>query len=141
MDAKGRVSVPAQFRAALKEQRGLYCFRAILLPAVECWRPEELTALSEQVHGLPTFSEEQNDYQAILNDAELVTWDETGRIVLPKRLAEYAQITDEALFAGGGRSFRIWSPDAFERHDAEQRAQLASRRGGLPGSTPASGGK
>ncbi len=138
MDAKGRVSVPAQFRAALKEQRGVYCFRAILLPAVECWRSEELDRLAQQVYELPTFSQDQSDYQAILADAELVTWDETGRIVLPKRLAEYAGIGEEALFAGGGRSFRIWSPETFERHDTEQRAQLAGRRAGLP--TPAPGG-
>ena len=39
--------------------------------------------------------------------------DENGRIVIPPRIRERAQITSKAMFVGMGDKFQIWEPDSY----------------------------
>ena len=54
IDRKGRVSVPAPFRAALSGQleQGIVAVPSFKLPAVDCYSMEKLEALSQQVEQL-----------------------------------------------------------------------------------------
>ena len=57
IDRKGRVSVPAPFRAALSGQleQGIVAVPSFKLPAVDCYSMEKLEALSQQVDQLRPF--------------------------------------------------------------------------------------
>jgi MraZ protein len=132
IDRKGRVSVPAAFRAALSGQleQGIVAVPSFKLPAVDCYSMEKLEALSQQVDQLPTFSEERDDFAAALfGNAILLPLDGEGRIVLPEAIIAHARIGESVAFLGGGKTFSIWEPSAADEFlaNAGSRA-LAERR-------------
>jgi MraZ protein len=57
--------------------------------------------------------------RSFLRTAEDVTLDEQNRIALPKKLMEYAGITERCVFIGSGEYIEIWSPEVLERADSE----------------------
>jgi MraZ protein len=120
LDAKGRVSIPAPFRAALKSEGGTSA--ALVLrpshkhPCIEGWPPDEFQALATPLQRLSLFSDEHDDLAtALYADAFPVETDREGRIVLPDTLITYAGLTDSVVFMGLGRIFQIWEPAAAER--------------------------
>jgi len=132
VDKKGRVSVPAQFRAALADQsfNGIVAIPAFRLNAIQAFDYESMQGLSEGVDALELFSEEQTSLAAaIFADAHQLPFDGEGRIVLPKELAGHARITDLAAFVGQGRYFEIWEPEAARTHRERSREQ--ARRQGM----------
>lgn len=132
IDRKGRVSVPAAFRAALSGQleHGLVAVPSFKLPAVDCYGMDKLEALSQQVDQLPTFSEERDDFAAALfGNAIQLPLDGEGRIVLPETVIAHARIADAVAFLGGGRTFSIWEPAAADEFLAKAGSRaLAERR-------------
>lgn len=128
VDKKGRVSVPAPFRAALVGQNfnGLVAFRSYRLPAIEGLDMARMEQFSESADSLDLFSEEHENITAtIFADAVQLPFDGEGRIVLPANLVDHAGIGETATFVGRGRTFQIWEPGRFEefQDQARQRAR------------------
>ena len=85
VDTKGRVSLPSDYRAIVKElSTEIVCYRSLTSPCIEgC--PEELLEklASDMENSLDFFSQEQDDLtNLIFGDAKRFTFDSTGRIVL-----------------------------------------------------------
>lgn len=130
VDRKGRVSVPATFRAALKglSFNGIVAFRSFREAALEGCGIDRMEQFSQGVDALDQFSREQDDLAStIFADAHQLAIDGDGRIVLPPLLAEHAAITDTAAFVGRGATFQIWNPETFTRHQEEARRRAAER--------------
>ena len=128
LDAKGRVSVPAPFRAALRDGNG--ASGSIVLrpshthPCIEAWPAPLFAALATPLDQLEMFSEAHDDLAAALfADAYPVEPDREGRIVLAEPLAAHAGVSDTVVFMGVGKTFQIWQPEAAERRRAEARAR------------------
>ena len=141
LDAKGRVSIPASFRTALKSR----CENAngngthfVLRPShqhrcIEAWPVEVFDALSDQLNRLDLFSPQHDDMATSLYaDAFPVEADKEGRVVLPEKLVEHAGLTDAVVFMGLGRTFQIWEPTAADRRRAEAREQARAHGFTLP---------
>ena len=136
VDRKGRVSVPAPFRAVLSASNfpGLIAYPSLLQPAVEAFGREVLDQLNAR---RVSQSLEGGDFEQILlggGDTLVeavmpiireLPFDGEGRIVLPATLLDHAGIEDQATFVGRGNRFQIWAPSTFESH---QRATLAGLR-------------
>ncbi|GAB0115220.1 division/cell wall cluster transcriptional repressor MraZ [Acidisoma sp. C75] len=127
LDAKGRVSVPAPFRTALKKIAGETDgpVSMILRPShthacIEAWPVSRFEALGEQVlERYEMFSEDYNALSyAIYGKAQTAETDREGRIQLGEKMAKHAGITDAVLFVGVGTNFQIWEPEAGERNEA-----------------------
>jgi MraZ protein len=138
LDGKGRVSIPAPFRARLKTGDG--SVGLVLRPShkracIEGWSVSAFEALAAPLQRLDLFSEEQDDLAvALYADSFPIEADKDGRVVLPERLRTHAGLLQGLVtFIGLGRTFEIWDPVAAERHVAEVRARLAARRPTLPG--------
>lgn len=138
LDAKGRVSIPALFRAALRpEGGGNACL--VLRPShkhacVEGWPEAAFHALAKPLDALDMFSEAHDDLAAALYaDAYPMEADKEGRIVLPESLVAHANLADAVVFMGLGRTFQIWEPQAAERRRAEARERARARALTLPG--------
>jgi MraZ protein len=127
VDRKGRVSVPASFRAAIANQSfsGIVLFPAINTRALEGSGIERLEELSSRIDGLAEFSDERDALSAIFAEAQQLPFDSEGRVILPPELCEHAGIVLEggAAFVGFGRTFQIWEPGRFERQQQERRAR------------------
>ena len=134
IDRKGRVSVPASFRAALAGQEfpGVIAYRALKLPAIDASGIDRLEELTDRLDGLPEFSEEREALASILPDSQQLAFDSEGRIILPAALLDYAKITENAAFVGQGRTFQIWEPERFTRHQADMRERALVRGLTLP---------
>ncbi|MEE9250536.1 MAG: division/cell wall cluster transcriptional repressor MraZ [Alphaproteobacteria bacterium] len=131
VDRKGRVSVPAPFRAALAGQvfNGIVAFRSYKQRTIEASGIDRMASLSESLDEMELFSEAQDDLAStIFADAHRLPFDGEGRIVLSPVLAEHAGITDMAAFVGCGATFQIWEPEAFRAHQEQARAR-ARRQG------------
>lgn len=124
IDKKGRVSVPAAFRGALTADnvQGFVAFRSYKHPAIECCTYERMQRLSESVDALDAFSDAQDEFAStIFADAQLISFDGDGRIVLPKDLLDFAHIEDSIAFVGRGSTFQIWHPAAFRERQQQAR--------------------
>lgn len=137
VDRKGRVSVPATFRAAVagatlngQSFHGIVAFPSFKHRAIQCAGIDWMAELGSRVSQVDLFSDEHDDLTATLfADAKQLPFDGEGRVLLPQSLAEHAGITESAAFVGRGSSFEIWEPTALERYKAEARQRaLAERR-------------
>jgi MraZ protein len=143
LDAKGRVSVPAAFRSALKAldngQEG--GGGMVLRPShkhdcIEAWPLATFKELANPLDRLDLFSEAHDDLASTLYaDSYALEADKEGRIILPEPLVAHAGLTDIIVFMGLGRIFQIWEPAAAERRRAEARDRARARSLTLPGGT------
>lgn len=118
VDAKGRVSLPADFRKVLE---GFGSSHVVILPQMN--HPDAHTGLSlqgyqnlvDQIEGMELdFDERQAMSLRFISNARQIPVDDAGRIVLSRELREPIGVTDEVCFAGHGSSFQLWEPGRFE---------------------------
>lgn len=137
VDGKRRVSVPSSFRRALGEDACFYAFKPLseglrLRGVVDCRTLPEMLKLQGMVDELDPLSDDQEALKtAIFGNAHELRADKSGRIVLPERLVEYAGIADECAFVGGGSSFQLFNPEAYETYRPEVEPKAASARKAL----------
>ena len=118
VDAKGRVSLPSDYRAIVKElSTEIVCYRSLSAPCIEGCLEDTLDKLATEIENSTDFFSETQDNltNLIFGDAKRFPFDSTGRIVLTDKLLQHAGITDAAVFVGKGRKFQIWSPENWEK--------------------------
>jgi MraZ protein len=143
VDRKGRVSVPAPFRAALAGDpfQGVIAYPSLTDAALDAFGRGMLEELNRR--RLDRTMADGDFEQALLGGGDSLVdtimalahelpFDGEGRIVLPSALADAARISDRATFVGRGSRFQIWAPEAFEQHQRNAVAALRARlaRGG-----------
>jgi MraZ protein len=122
LDAKGRVSIPAPFRAVLARDGfdGLYCYPALDRPALDAGGNALLKEIESLIARFPPYSEEREQFSATLySTSEVLKVDGEGRVVLSEPLKAHAGIADAVAFAGHGHKFQIWEPERFRAELAE----------------------
>ena len=141
LDAKGRVSVPAPYRAVLARDGydGLYVHPSLDLPALDAGGNALLGEIDRLLARLDPYSQEQALFStALLGTSEVLRLDGEGRMVLTESLKETARIGDAVTFVGHGHKFQIWEPGRFRAHLDEALAKVREMRRGL--SSPAAAG-
>jgi len=127
VDAKGRVSVPAPFRAAIGQSsfQGIVVFQSHTSPALEGFSWDQLEKMSAALDSYDMFSQAHDDLaMTMFGNAVPLSFDSTGRVMLPPELREFAGIGESAAFVGQGRKFQIWSPEALEAHKPQARGRV-----------------
>jgi MraZ protein len=130
VDRKGRVSVPATFRAAVADQSfpGIIVFPSFKYAALDASGIKRMEEMSSRMDTLEEFSEDHENLGMLFASSHSLPFDPEGRIILPETLAEHAHITESAAFVGLGKSFQIWEPTHFAEHQAMLR-ERARRQG------------
>ncbi|WP_338081672.1 division/cell wall cluster transcriptional repressor MraZ [Afifella marina] len=139
LDAKGRVSVPAQFRAVLAREgtEGLFCYPSLDQDAIDCGGSRLQDEISKRLQAFETFSEDYETLStAFYADSRLLKIDQDGRIMLPEEFIEFAGIKDAAVFAGLGLKFQIWEQEKFQARRQVARSRLRSIIRSLDGKRP-----
>src|ERR1700704_1306284 len=122
LDAKGRVSIPAPFRAVLARDGfdGLYCYPALDRPALDAGGNALMAEIDALIARFPPYSEEREQFSAALySPSEILKMDAEGRVVLSEPMKDHAGISDAVAFAGLGHKFQIWEPERFRAELAE----------------------
>ena len=131
IDKKGRLSVPAPFRAVLERRRDpLYLFKSLTEPCLEGCGPERIGQIVDAIDAMDSLSEEVATLQTMLSSAQEMKLDSEGRIMLSADFIAFAALDDAALYAGIGRSFQIWLPRRYRTREADARSRAKST--GLP---------
>ena len=134
LDAKGRISVPAVFRASLNNDKfaGVVLYRSFTHKCIEGLSMSRMEQLAAATDKMGVFDDTLDDLSAMLfADARPLQFDVTGRIVIPDDLLKHAGIRDTALFVGRGNSFQIWNPDEFRKIQKKSLENLRAARPNL----------
>ena len=131
LDAKGRVSVPAPFRAVLDRNRStLYIYKSLTLPCLEGCGPARISQIVDAIDQMDSLSKDAEILQTMLFSAQEMKIDSDGRMLLPAEFIEFAGLDGTALFSGIGRSFQIWRPDRHQKRETDFRDRAAKQ--GVP---------
>jgi transcriptional regulator MraZ len=136
IDAKGRVSVPASFRAVLERDGytagipgGIYCYPSLDAPALDAGGQSLAKNIDRLLDGLPDYSDERDELSvALYGDVHIIPIDQDGRIVLPEALRAHAGLCTHVAFVGLGTKFQMWEPACFEERRARAREKVHRHR-------------
>src|SRR5215204_173559 len=142
LDAKGRVSIPAPFRAVLARDgfEGLYVHPALDAPALDAGGNKLLNEIDAFLSTLSPYSDERDQLStALYGTSEILKVDPEGRAVLTESLKSHAGIADAVAFVGLGHKFQIWELNAFAAHLSQARAKVRELRKSWGAGAPAPG--
>ena len=134
LDAKGRISIPASYRAVLSRDgfEGLYCHPAIDRSALDAGGHVLLAEIESLIERYPPYSDEREEFSAALyGQSETLKLDSEGRIVLTETLKTHAHIADAVTCVGLGHKFQIWEPERFRAHLAEATGKVRALKKSL----------
>jgi MraZ protein len=120
IDAKGRIAVPAKFRAQMDSgavvSKGMGTCLSVY--TMQRWREK-----SDELASGKTSDELRDFERRIYPSASEIELDAQGRMIIPAKLRGYAGLGNEATVAGVRDHFEIWDREAWqtyqERLDAE----------------------
>ncbi len=131
LDAKGRVSVPAPYRAVLERDGfdGLYCYPALDRPALDAGGNALLAEIEALIASFSPYSEQCERFSlALYGSSESLKFDGEGRVVLTDALKVHAEITEAVTFVGLGHKFQIWEPSRFRAELTEATEKVRAFR-------------
>jgi MraZ protein len=129
LDKKGRVSVPAPFRAALgPDASGIVVFRSLQHEALDGCSINHLELLSQSLEkqNLPSDVYELIE-TTIFGGSVQLPFDGEGRITLPQNLAAMVGIGEEVAFVGRRKTFQLWNPKTLTAHEAAARSAARAK--------------
>ena len=146
LDAKGRVSIPAAFRAVLFRGgfEGLYCYPSLDQPAIDAGGQALLADIERLISRYAPYSEQREELLvALYGRSETLKIDGEGRVVLTDMLKTHAGIGDSVTFVGLGNRFQIWEPERFRAHleKATMAVRALTKRLGSERGTPGDGAR
>jgi MraZ protein len=118
-DAKGRVFIPSGFRKLLQAEgeewlvlrKDVHQNCLVLYPG-SVWKKTQ-----EQLRkNLNKWSKrEQNIFRMFVSEAEVMTPDGSGRILIPKRYLQMANIKSDVRFIGMDNTIEIWAKEIADQ--------------------------
>jgi MraZ protein len=113
IDDKGRLTIPAKFRADLAA--GLVVTRGIDR-CLAIYALGEWERLAERVSALPLTDRRARAFRRLVfaNASDAIP-DRQGRVLLPPRLREYAGLDSEVIVTGLNTYIEVWNVDAWSK--------------------------
>lgn len=123
IDKKGRVSVPASFRAVLGvDAPGIVVFRSLQQDALDGCSIAHLELLSQSLEKLDLPPETFELIETtIFGGSVQLPFDGEGRVSIPASLASAVGIEEEVAFVGRRKTFQLWNPAKLAAHDTATR--------------------
>lgn len=123
LDSKGRLAVPAKYRALLRDS-GAYVYVTISPheePCLLMYPQGEWLPLAEKLSRLPSMEKKVRQMQRrLLGHALELEMDGQGRILLSNELRAFAHLDKQVCLVGQGKKFEIWDESRWlsERDDS-----------------------
>lgn len=116
LDAKGRLTIPADFREQAPD--GLYVTEGFEANLVAYSRLDFEQIASNLSKLSITNAESRALRRKIFSNSANLTYDSAGRILIPAKLRAVAGIEDAVVVVGVGDYFELWSAKAWEEQSA-----------------------
>ena len=116
LDTKNRVSIPAAYRQWTSEEQVEFVMSKgpdsciVVYPA-----PEWDEFIANLTAKLRKTNQKQRAYlRKYTHDASRVKCDKQGRMLIPNKYLEFAQIKDNVKIVGMGDTFELWSQEMYD---------------------------
>lgn len=135
IDAKGRITIPANYRTLMMEESSGSLVvtidteqRCLLLYPFPAWQ-----IIEEKLESLPSFQPAARRIQRLLmGHATELELDRQGRILLPTLLREYAGLDKTVVLVGQGKKIEIWNEPLWEDSRITWLAESMDENHGVP---------
>lgn len=131
VDGKGRLMFPADLKEQLSEvvSQGFVMKRSIFRTCLELYPVPEWNVESARISKLNRFRKKNVDFiRKFMAGVKRVELDNTGRLLIPKDLYNFAGISKDVVLASVVNKIEVWDKDEYEKavsYDPEEFANLA----------------
>ena len=129
IDPKGRLSIPAKFREALREGSD---GRLVMAPngkALDVYPEDKWHELEERINGLPKLDPDRRLFQHVYLSSGLdVMLDPHGRIQILQDYRERSGLAKSVIIIGMMDHFEIWDEDRWSHYERENAGPLDDLR-------------
>ncbi len=126
IDSKGRLNVPAKYRKALPPHaRDTLVVTLWFEGCLAVYSLDDWERLKNDLRHLPVTDKAARRYiRTIISQAAESKIDKQGRIMVPKRLLEKANIKNRVTIVGALNKFELWNPERFKEYMKDTEAVL-----------------
>jgi len=131
LDAKGRVSVPANFRSHCSDAgfAGVVLWPSLDGAYLEGGDMSVLTHYQDMLDRMDMYDAGREALELVIfGESEVLSFDSTGRISLPAKFREHAGLSGKVTFIGRGRKFEVWDEAAHQARREELKAAALANR-------------
>ena len=128
LDAKGRLSIPARYRDALRRDQGdvvitIHPDHCLLIYPAEAWQP-----IRDKILAAPGLDRRAQMLKRLfVGNAREETVDGSGRVLIAPELRKWGELDKSVWLVGQGSHFELWSDDRWQ---AQQAGRKLLRRSG-----------
>ncbi|WP_188462543.1 division/cell wall cluster transcriptional repressor MraZ [Bizionia arctica] len=118
VDAKGRLMLPVALKKQLSPvlQNGFVLKRAVFQSCLELYPMSEWEALMQRINKLNRFKKKNNDFiRRFTAGVKVIEIDATGRLLIPKDLVLFADISKEIVLSAAVNIIEIWDKEKYEQ--------------------------
>lgn len=118
VDDKGRLMLPSGMKKQLEPilEAGFVLRRSVFQPCLELYPMKEWNILMEKMNKLNKFKKKNNDFiRRFSAGARMVEVDKSGRLLIPKDLTVFADISKDIVISPAINIIEIWDKDKYEQ--------------------------
>lgn len=131
LDTKGRFAIPVRHRDACEGK--LIVTIDTESPCLLLYPLPEWELIEQKLRALPSFNKAARRIQRLLiGHATDVDIDESGRVLLPKILRDYAGLQKKAVLVGQGTKLELWGEQQWQEGREQWLAEETGSEGELP---------
>lgn len=117
-DAKGRLMMPSPLRKQLLKvlPEGFVLRRSVFQKCLELYPMSEWNRLMEKINKLNRFSKKHDDFiRRFMAGVKMVELDASGRLLIPKDLQGFANISKEVVLTSSISIIEVWDKESYEK--------------------------
>lgn len=117
VDAKGRILFPAALKKQIDEKEGEnFVINRGLSPCLVLYTERTWEKITKNLSRLNRFDpKNQNFIRQFFNGANIIELDNSNRILISKKLLEYASIKNDVVLSAHMDKIEIWSKSLYEK--------------------------
>lgn len=118
VDIKGRLLLPSPLKKQLTPvfQDGFILKRSVFQPCLELYPMNEWNLMMEKINKLNKFVKKNNDFiRRFTAGVKVVEIDALGRLLIPKDLTSFAQISKDIVLSSAVNIIEIWDKNLYEK--------------------------
>ena len=128
IDVKGRLLIPIALKKQIADSisQGFVLKRAVFQQCLELYPLQQWEDLISKVNKLNRFKKKNNDFiRRFTAGLKFIELDNTGRLLIPKELTEFAKIKREIVLTSSVNIIEIWDKSEYEKTIDDSKSDFA----------------
>ena len=128
IDVKGRLLIPIALKKQIADSisHGFVLKRAVFQQCLELYPLQQWKELISKVNKLNRFKKKNNDFiRRFTAGLKFIELDNTGRLLIPKELTEFANIKREVVLSSSVNIIEIWDKAKYEKTIDDSKSDFA----------------